>query len=105
MVIHCVLLIASAILLAGCDTAFRVRGEAPVESSCRLALLENGKELYAQPVSGRFENTFVSGVCCTARKLQAICDGKVIKEIVEPFSFSGGRDPFNQPHELGILAP
>src|SRR6266850_1562415 len=60
------LLIVIAMLLTGCmgDTAFRVRGEAPEASECKLALLEDDGKTRERPVSGRFEETFVSGVCC-----------------------------------------
>jgi hypothetical protein len=105
MIVRSAFLIASALLIGGCDTAFRVRGEAPLTSNCRLAELKNGNEVAARPVSGRFEETFVSGVCCVPDKLQVICNGTVVKEIVDPYSLRAGQDPFVQPHELGLIAP
>ena len=105
---HSALLIASAaLLLGGCDTAFRVRGEAPLTSSCSLVLLEDDKQVAMRSVSGRFEETFVMGtVCYCSRILQAICNGVVVKRIDGPDKLlSGGADAFNRPHELGLLAP
>ena len=101
------LLVSAALLLGGCDTAFRVRGEAPLTSSCRLVLLEDGREVSVHPVSGRFEETFVMGVVCyCSRTLQAICNGVVVKQIDGPDKLlAGGADAFNRPHELGLLAP
>jgi hypothetical protein len=70
-----------------------------------LVLLENGKEIVERRVSGRFDETFVSGVCCVSDKLQAVCNGVVVKEIVNPYSVRAGPGTLDQPHELGILAP
>ena len=97
--------LAISVSLAGCDTAFRVRGVASDPPGCTVTIINEstGKEYTSFRVKGRFTETIVvGGVFLTNFTAAVSCDGRHVKSIK---NIAPTIENFDTPVELGIFAP
>ncbi len=99
------ILIAISLSMAGCDTAFRVRGIAPEQPGCSVTIIDesSGEEYESFNVKGEFiETIVVGGVFIPSFTASASCGGRNVKSVKD---IRLTNENYDNPVELGNIAP